>query len=60
MNEVRCCALLGAAEGDAKLGAHANNMVSDRRRRGDSLLDSQSDQRALSPWYKYRGVVIKK
>lgn len=51
--------LLGAAEGDAKLGAHANNMVSDRRRRGDSLLDTDADQRALSAGYNYNGVRLK-
>ena len=52
--------LLGSAEEDAKLGAHANNMVSDRRRRGDSLLDSDADQRALSAGFNYSGVIIKK
>jgi RHS repeat-associated protein len=52
--------LLGAAEEDAKLGAHANNMISDRRRRGDSLLDSDADQRALSAGFNYNGIIIKK
>lgn len=49
--------LLGSAEEDAKLGAHANNLVSDR---GDSLLDSDAVQRALSAGFNYSGVIIKK
>ena len=52
--------LLGVAEEDVKLGAHANNIVSDPRRRGSSLLDSNADQRALSAGFNYKGIILKK
>jgi RHS repeat-associated protein len=48
--------LLGAAEGDAKLGAHTNNILTDPRRRGSSILDSDADQRALSAGFNYKGI----
>ncbi len=48
--------LIGVAEGDVKLGAHANNAVTSRERRGGGLKDSDADQQAIHYGYIYNGI----